>query len=444
MSDRIPPAAAELRRRLQHRPLAIVADQNIPFVAEAFASLGRVTTVAGRSLTREALTSADVLLVRSVTRVDDALLEGTAVQFVGTATIGTDHIDEPALARRHVAFASAAGSNANSVAEYVLTAIYASVMGLLPGGPVPWPKRVGVVGVGHIGRLLIPRLAALGHDVFACDPPLADALPSGGKSHTEGDCSSSAVPVLSLLTAPLMDIDRLLHSVDAVTLHVPLTTGGPYPTHHLLDADRLADFGGMLINTSRGSVINLARDASGVWRLPQPLHLLLDVWEHEPNIDWGYLSVECPHRLHLASPHIAGYSFDGKVAGTRQLHDALCDLCDVPRNWTGRPHLGESHEQPLSVEWPQPDGSQSLSAADCFAVLARVMTAACDVVGDTARMHAAAALPPAERAAAFDELRRTYPRRREFTHYQLCLPQHLRDTRLIAQLQALGFDLDLE
>ena len=198
--------------------MKITADENMPALA-LFAPLGEVTLCAGRGLTQADLSETEVLLVRSVTRVDAALLAGTPVRFVGSATIGTDHVDTAWLAQAGIGFAHAPGCNAMAVAEYVLQAV------------LDWACEqsraleelsVGVVGVGNAGGRVARLLAAAGCRVLGCDPPRAAV-----GERMEGDLALD------------QSLDQLL-GCDVVTLHVPLTTEGPYATHHLLDAAALA------------------------------------------------------------------------------------------------------------------------------------------------------------------------------------------------------------
>lgn len=209
--------------------MRIVADENIPYVLEAFASLGEVTVLPGRGLTRAALADAEVLLVRSVTKVGPQLLAGSGVRFVATATIGTDHVDADYLREQGIGFASVPGSNANSVTEYVVAAllVVARRLGWRLAG-----RSIGVVGVGNVGSLVVEKCQALGLQVLQNDPPRFDA---------GGDAVFRPLPEL--------------FDCDIITLHVPLTPGGPYPTFHLADEAFFRNLrpGAVFLNTSRGS-----------------------------------------------------------------------------------------------------------------------------------------------------------------------------------------------
>jgi len=188
--------------------IKIVADENIPYVKKVFSQLGEVTCVSGRSICSAMVAKADALLVRSITPVDQELLENSPVRFVATATIGTDHIDQPYLKNRGISFASAAGSNANSVVEYVLTAL--SVLAKKHQWHLEG-KTLGIIGVGNIGSLLEKKAQALGLKVFLNDPPLA---------RQTGDNR-------------FVNLDEAL-ACDIISCHVPLTQTGEDATYHLL------------------------------------------------------------------------------------------------------------------------------------------------------------------------------------------------------------------
>lgn len=273
--------------------MRIIADENMPLVAELFEGLGEVVRRPGRHLNAAEVRTADALLVRSVTRVDAALLSGSRVRFVGTATIGTDHLDLPWLASAGITVASAPGCNARAVAEYVAAVLARLAMaegGVLAG------RTLGVVGLGNVGRQVVAIARVLGLRVLGCDP------------------------WVQLPGVPPCSLEQILAEADAVSLHVPLRRGGEHPTWHLLDAARLARLrpGAWLINTSRGDVV----DNAGLRQLlpARPdLRVALDVWEGEPRIDAALAD-----QAHIATPHIAGYSQDGKWRGTQMVYEAFC------------------------------------------------------------------------------------------------------------------------
>lgn len=347
--------------------LRIVADAGIPMVSELFASLGEVDCRPGRSIDAAAVVDADILLVRSVTPVDESLLAGSRVRFVGSATIGTDHLDIAWLQRVGVAWCNAPGSNAESVVEYVLAALAAlpgQLEELFDGG------RVAVVGLGNVGGRLVRRLHALGLRAVACDPLIAPP----------GDVE-------------LLDLASILES-SVVCLHTPLTRGGAHPTCHLLDAAALARMprGALLLNAGRGLVVDspalAERLAAGA------LRAVLDVWEEEPEVPADLLE-----HAALMTPHIAGYSLDGKVAGALMVH-AAC------RRWLGLPALASP---PLLPAAPPLLLDPAREPVD---LLRQALLGARDVRRDAAALRAVVAA--GEGAPGFDRLRREYPPRRGF------------------------------
>lgn len=372
--------------------MRIVADENIPLVREAFSAFGTVETCAGRAMTPEAVREADVLLVRSVTRVDEGLLGGSSVRFVGTATIGTDHLDLGALHRRGIVVASAPGSNAESVAEWVVAALLrtAAARGEALAG-----KTVGVVGVGHVGGQLVPRLAALGMTVLRCDPPRAEA-------EGVGDGEEAFVSLV-----------QVLDESDIVTLHTPLTTGGRHRTHHLVGAPELARMrpGAWLVNASRGAVV----DGAALLAALRSGHVgaaLLDVFEHEPAPDPALVAAAT-----VATPHIAGYSYDGKLGGARMLFEALAA-------WSGQAAAFDwAQAYALTPEDVRPaaevrSGDVPTDPVEETAALDALVRPLYDIGADDARFRATLDLPSeADRAEAFGRLRKTYPRRRAWGHY---------------------------
>lgn len=357
--------------------MRILADENIPLLDEFFGAMGDIRRMPGRRIRHADLREADVLLVRSVTRVDRELLAGSPVRFVGSATIGTDHVDQSALAEAGIRFASAPGCNARAVAEYVATLLvrYAAESRTELTG-----MSLGVVGFGNVGKAVVTMAQALGMRVRVVDPLLpANAFPASVEVTT---------------------FDELFDTCAAVTLHVPLTHDGPAPTHHLLDAARLA--GGawrLLINTARGPVID--NDALLSMLLARPdRQVALDVWEQEPLVPAALL-----RRAWHASPHVAGYSSEGKWRGTEQVYRAACKALGMAPVVTLEQVLAARGDAPEDVRWPSS--------------LAGLLSACCPVQGDDRRLRAAASESGDVMPAAFDRLRREYPVRREFSHWRV-------------------------
>jgi erythronate-4-phosphate dehydrogenase len=377
--------------------MKIIVDENMPFGREAFGQLGDVITMPGRKITREAVRHAEALAIRSVTKVNAELLEGTAVRFVGTATIGVDHVDRVYLERRGIGFASAPGSNANSVAEYVMTALL--VLGHRKGFRLEG-ATLGVVGVGNVGSRVARKAEALGMRVLRNDPPLARAT---------GD-------------PRFAPIERVLDESDVITFHVPLTRSGEDATFHMIDEGLLARMrpGAILFNTSRGAVAKdgaLLRAAS-IGRLGG---LVLDVFEREPNID-----AQLVEAADLATPHIAGYSYDGKVNGTEMIYRAACAFFNQTVSWEPRGLL------PVP---PFPRLDVGLGADEDL--LCEIVVTVYDIESDALALREITSLPEAERGAYFDQLRKTYPIRQEFPNTVIDAP--FASEQLRAKIQGLGF-----
>ena len=300
------------------RPLTIIADSNIASLDEFFnaSTLGQnnkrpvnIISVAGRAINAQLLAEyqPDVLLIRSVTPVGEPLLaNNNTVQFVGSATIGTDHVDQTYLAARNITFANAAGCSKHSVAQYVLTAI-------LNLRPQYWqkstpPVTLGIIGLGNIGSTLAQYAHELGWQVLGYDPLL---------------------PASTINNA---SFEQVLSQSHVISLHVPLTdkkhatnpTGSDYPTRHLIDKEALAAMPAdtMLINSARGPVINADDLQADIARTDR--QVVLDVFEHEPEIAANLLS-----KLAIATAHIAGYTLEGKLRGTQMIYDALCEKLTV-------------------------------------------------------------------------------------------------------------------
>lgn len=381
--------------------MKILIDENMPLAEILFSSLGTVVKKAGRAITRSDLLDVDALMVRSVTKVDGDLLAGTPVKFVGTATIGTDHLALPALASLGVKVVSAPGCNAQAVVEYVCAAL----MSLETTRHLHWQEAtIGIVGVGNVGRRLQATLQAIGCNVIACDPPRAAA----------GD-------------AGFVDFNEIL-AADVITFHTPLLREGDHPTWHLANRDWLQRLPPqrVLINAARGPVID-NRALSEFLGMRKDIAAVLDVWEDEPLIN-----LELAQKVDIATPHIAGYSFDGKAKGTWQIYEQFCA------------HLG-AH---VSGDWRtlvQPEqcitlDMQSLPGENTAASVVRRIY---NILDDDVALRSTLHQSREERVAAFDQLRKHYRLRREFDTVTLRHTEVLSHWQKeeLQTLTALGFDL---
>jgi erythronate-4-phosphate dehydrogenase len=357
--------------------MKILADENIPFAEEAFSSLGNVTLVNGRDLPSEDIKDADILMVRSVTKVNESLLNGSRVRFVGTATIGTDHVDEDYLDTKGITFASAPGCNANSVSEYILAVLLE--MAVAKGFPLKG-KVLGIAGVGNVGSLVEEKARVLGMELILNDPPLKD----------ETDDPKYR---------PFED----LFEADIITLHVPLTKEGLYSTYHMADENFFTRMGTGkgFINASRGSVIHENALLSKI-KQNELLFCALDVWEHEPDI-----STELADAVDIGTPHIAGYSFEGKINGTNMVYQAACSCFDINPEWDFGSILRDTQE--FSVALDQGFEHDLLNAVKLNY----------DIMQDDAMLRQA--VHSTDRGEEFDGLRKNYRKRREFTNSVLSL-----------------------
>ena len=351
--------------------MRIAIDRNIPGVNETFAHHGDIDLVDGRTLDHRQLTNIEALITRSVTRVGPGLLEGTPVRFIGTTTIGTDHLDLAWLEQQGITWASAPGCNADAAAQYTLAMTWLACERL---GRNLAGQRVGIIGRGNVGSRVQKLMNAIGAKTVANDPPLADQGEKG-----------------------LVSLEEAL-AQDLICLHVPLSRGGPHPTFRMIDLGQLLlmSDSALLVNTARGDVVNgkslLSQLNNG------RLHAALDVWPDEPRID-----PELVMATTVATPHVAGYSDDGKLNGARIVYTAFCA-------WLGEPPV-----------IPVNDGSEVLEL-DLHTVknhISSALEAACFVPRYDREMRGLASLTPEVRATNFDVLRRDYPSRRDFHAWQI-------------------------
>ena len=360
--------------------MKLVIDANIPAADACFGAFGTLTRVPGREISAAHLHDADALIVRSITQVNDKLLADSPVRFIGTCTIGTDHIDQAALAQRDIAFASAPGCNAEAVVDYVLSSLLTLAE---RDGWLLSERTVGIVGVGNVGRRLQARLKAMGVATLACDPPRADE---------EGQ-------------AGFHPLDVLIERCDVLCLHTPLNREGAHATYQLLNAQRIDELapGSVLLNAGRGDCVDglaLRSRLSG----KGDITAVLDVWEAEPNIDAGLRDL-----VSIATPHIAGHSLDGKLRGTWMIQQALARHCDQPIESTFAdicppPALASLHLQ------------HALPPEDALRLCMRA-------VYDVRRDHDALQRQTQHHGMrkGFDDCRANYPLRREFATLQIQL-----------------------
>lgn len=274
----------------------LVIDDAVPYAKAIFSHLGEVVTLPGREITATAVKDTDALIVRSRTQVNAELLADSKVSYVGSTVVGLDHVDQDYLAESQRHFYSAQGCNANSVAEFV---IHALVLLAEKQGFDLSAKSLGIIGVGHVGKRLLQKAQALGMTCLLNDPP---------RARTEGEQN-------------FVDLDTALQA-DIISVHTPLTFSGIDKTHHLISAAKLAQLSPkqIIVNAARGGIIDetaLLKTELGA--------KITDCWENEPNINKALIA-----QSFLVSPHIAGHSFEAKLAGSTMVYADLCKFWQIP------------------------------------------------------------------------------------------------------------------
>lgn len=368
--------------------MKIVADDKIPFLPGALEPYFEMVYLPGSKIGPADVRDADALIIRTRTNCNRALLAGSNVKFIATATIGFDHINQADLRELGIKWVNAPGCNAASVAQYlacVLTGFQTPLKG----------KTLGVIGVGQVGRRVVKVAEALGMRILLCDPPRAEREGSN----------------------QFCQLEEVAAKADFLTFHVPLEHKSAYPTFHLVNEQllRVMKQNTILINTSRGEVVDEAALKKALIT-GQIAGAVLDVWEHEPEIDLELLKI-----VRLGTPHIAGYSTDGKAQGTAMAVQAVARYFGVTERLNWVPSSLPPPQKPvIHLDATLPESEQvRLACQNTY-----------DIGQDDARFRA--------NAANFESLRGNYPIRREFPAYHISggTPQ------VRAILAKLGFSVD--
>ena len=372
----------------------ILVDENIPYAGEAFSEIGSVRLISGRDITNDSLKSVDILIIRSITKIDEKLLRGTPVKFVGTTTIGLDHIDIEYLRRNNIGFANAPGCNADSVAEYIFAGLLKTAV---KKNTELSEKSIGIIGFGNIGSRIARIAESFGMQTLINDPPL---------QRTTGYTF-------------FISYDQALQA-DIITYHVPLNLTGVDKTYHMLSGEKLKKFDGekIILNTSRGSVFS--NDDLKEFLIKNQNTVILDVWENEPRVDTDLLNL-----VSTGTPHIAGYSFEGKVNGTTMILNSLCKFLNLKNDW--KPVLPGIQNNTL--DYPETDTMEKS--------LEHLISQIYSIEQDDKVFRKIVDLEESERGKYFDLLRKNYPKRREFTNYTIRINKSL--SREIKILKALRF-----
>jgi erythronate-4-phosphate dehydrogenase len=355
--------------------IRIVADDKIPFLKGVLEPYATITYVPGNEIIRSNVKEADALLVRTRTKCNADLLSDTPVKFIGTSTIGFDHIDTQFCEENNIKWTNAPGCNSSSVQQYMVAALLRISK--------EWDfdlkdKTIGIIGVGNVGSKVTKVAEAFGMKVILNDPP---------RQRDEGSSIFS-------------DLDYLLSASDIVTLHVPLNMDGEDRTFHLINNDTLSKIknGSWLINTSRGEVVDTIALKSAL-ATNKLSGTVVDVWEREPEIDTSLM-----HQAFLATPHIAGYSADGKANGTAMIVNSLCKMFDISLSDWYPPDLPNV---------PNPDIKIDCLGKWDHEILHKAISHAYNIIEDDIRLR----FDPSR----FEHERENYPVRREFPFYTVNL-----------------------
>ena len=346
----------------------MVIDDAVVSAQHLFSSYGKTIIVPGRDIEMNA-SQTDALIIRSRTQINETLLQNNPrIRFIGSTVVGLDHVDLDACQRHGVTFYSAQGCNARSVAEYVIAQIVTYTM---QRNTTFAQLTLGIVGVGHVGSQVQHLAEALGIRCLLNDPPKSASQPAFAQ----------------------MPLNDLLSQSDIVTLHTPLTHIGEHPSYHLINPQTLAHIKAqaLFINAARGDIV----DEKALLRRPD-LTLVTDCWHHEPDINDALLQ-----RSALATPHIAGHAWDAKFRGGQMVSKALADWRKVPYTLLPAP------ENTINIT--------PITTTDNVAQLNNILQQVYDFAQDDAQLRSAKS---ADRAKVFEDYRRHYPMRREWSTVQ--------------------------
>jgi erythronate-4-phosphate dehydrogenase len=373
--------------------IRIISDDKIPFLRGVLEPYAEVIYLPGKQIDNESLKKADALLVRTRTKCNETLLKGTQVKFIGTATIGYDHIDTKFCETNGITWTNSPGCNSSSVQQYIAAALLKTASGYHFDLK---DKTIGIIGVGNVGSKVEKLAGILGMKVLLNDPP---------RSRSEDKTK-------------FVDLETVLTESDIVTVHVPLIYAEEDKTYHLFDDGNFRKMkkGVWFFNTSRGEVT----DTSSLKRALASGKLsgsILDVWENEPDIDQKLMK-----SAFIATPHIAGYSTDGKANGTSMVVNSLCRYFNLPpENW-------------YPEDLPVPSGaSVTIDVKDKsdYEILREVVFHTYNIEDDDSKLRS--------NPSDFEKFRGDYPLRREFPVYTVHLNGE--NNRVRNMLKAMGFGI---
>lgn len=373
----------------------------MPLVEEAFKTIGKTTVLEGRTITADDLKDVDIFATRSTTKVNKQLLQGSKIKFVGTATIGIDHMDTDYMENNGIKWCYSPGCNANSVSEYL-------VAGLLhlarKNNFTLEGKTIGIIGIGNVGKLVVKKAEALGMRILQNDPPRQRAENS----------------------SQFVSLEQIKQESDIITVHVPLTKEGIDATYHLIDKNFFSQTKENLIfiDAARGPIVDTPALINAI-DTGTVSHCIMDTWEGEPD-----LVQELLDKVDIGTPHIAGHSYEGKVQGTIMVFEQACKYFGIESNWNPEPFMPEPIIPELSIDATNMEDE---------AVLEKLVSQVYDIIQDDTNLRKISTKTGNDRKAHFDSLRKNYPMRREF-RFTTIKANNVSD-KLKNKIQKLGFKL---
>jgi erythronate-4-phosphate dehydrogenase len=371
--------------------IKIIADKDIPFLKGVFEPYAEIEYYRGNDITNKVVKNADALIIRTRTKCNRDLLQGSTVKFISSATIGFDHIDTDYCKKNKITWTNAPGCNSSSVQQYMAAAL----MYISKKHNFSLKERtIGIVGVGHVGTKIVKLAEYFGMTVLLNDPP---------RVREERLCG-------------FISLEGILRDCDVITFHVPLNITGEDKTYHMIDEKLLEKVnpGTFIINTSRGEVAD-TESLKKALRSGKVAGAIIDVWESEPDIDVDLLNM-----VDIGTPHIAGYSADGKANGTSMSVRALSRYFN----------LGIDNWKPASIPVPEKTvidiKNRSASGED---IIGETIINTYNISEDVLRLR--------QSPETFEKQRADYPVRREFNSYSVKLERKNRDTERI--LRRMGF-----
>lgn len=373
--------------------MKVIIDDKIPYIKGALEPFAEVVYLPGSKTTPEIVKDADAIITRTRTICNEKLLSGSAVKFIATATIGYDHIDTEYCKKAGIEWTNAPGCNAKSVEQYIASALFTWA---LERRIKLREKTIGIVGVGNVGSKVARFCEIIGMKVLLNDPP---------RERSEG-------------SGKFVSLTTIQEQADFISFHVPLNMGGDDATFHLANHDFFNSLNRrpLLINSCRGEVFD-TKAAKNALKNGSIAGLIADCWENEPDIDLELLEF-----AYLATPHIAGYSKDGKANGTAMSVQAISRFFG----------LGIDNWQPNGVELPDNtdlviDGTRR----DEESIIAEAVLSTYDIEADDEALRA--------NPGYFEKLRGDYPTRREFPVYNVFTSNV--DVMVPEKLKAIGFQV---